>query len=64
MKAQEFLTFEYFKKDPISIWKWHEHFQKLVHKSYPNESHMAVADIQNFCEENDIKCVLITQVYY
>ena len=63
ISAQEFLTYQYFKKNPEEVWDWHYEFKRMVRLSGPNICHFSVAEIQNFCEENDIECTLITQVF-
>lgn len=61
MKAQDFLTYSYFKTNPEEVWDWHFEFKRMVRLSSPNVCHAAISEIQQFCEENDIECTLITQ---
>jgi len=63
VKAQDFLTYKYFKEKPEEVWDWHYEFKRMVRLSSPNVCHTVVSEIQQFCEENDIECTLITQVF-
>ena len=62
IKAEDFLTYSYFQKNPEEVWDWHYDFKRMVRLSAPNVSHLAIAEIQSFAEENDIECTIVTQV--
>jgi len=56
------LTHKTFTETPEEIWRWHHEFRKLQVTKAPNVGHYAIANLQVFCEKNDIKFTLITQV--
>ena len=62
MKAQDFLTYQYFKENPSEVWDWHYEFKRMVRQTTPNVCHSVISELMQFCEENDIECNLITQV--
>ena len=60
--ANEFLTHNYYQKNPKEIWLWHKDFQEMAEQYSPNEGHIAIAEMQCFFQENDINSTIITQV--
>ena len=62
LKATDFLTHSFFLHTPQEIWRWHHEFRKLQVTKAPNISHHAIANFQIFCEKQNIKFSLITQV--
>jgi NAD-dependent deacetylase len=47
-RAEELATPEAFKKQPLVVWEWYGHRQKLVSQCKPNPAHTTLVEMENY----------------
>ena len=54
------LTYSFFRENPMAVWEWHVDFYKLMLDKKSNPGHKAVVQFQEYCHQQDLKCLLLT----
>ncbi|KAK7574285.1 hypothetical protein V9T40_011476 [Parthenolecanium corni] len=60
-QAQMLATPQAFKKSPSLVWEFYHYRRELVLTKSPNKAHVAIADFEKQCENENRKFTLITQ---
>ena len=56
-----FHTTKYFEENPLSFWKYHSDFIKIVLNNKPNSAHYAIQHFLEYCYLNNKKANIVTQ---
>lgn len=57
----ELATLRAFKEMPKTVWEWYFHRANVYRNAIPNPGHLALVDLEKYCETNQKQFILVTQ---